>query len=236
MFDCVEVTGCCGGRRTGMCGITGLWNAGSVDEDTSRGWLERMADTLVHRGPDGAGVFFDREAGLGFAHRRLSILDLSERGQQPMRSHSGRTTITYNGEVYNAPEIRAALDRDGWRAAWRGHSDTEVVLEAIEAWGLEAALERFDGMFAFAVWDRERDELHLARDRFGVKPLYYSETPDGFFVFASEAKAILGQVPATRQFDEQGLAEYLSCGCPLQNRTLFQGIELLPAGSGVHTR
>ena len=123
-----------------MCGITGLWCADSVAEGTAREWIDRMTATLVHRGPDASGSFFDRESGVGFGHRRLSIVDLSDAGRQPMWSRSGRHCITYNGEVYNAPEIRADLERDGFRIDWRGSSDTEVVLEAIEALGLERAL------------------------------------------------------------------------------------------------
>ena len=119
-----------------MCGITGLWCADSVAEDTAQGWIHQMTATLAHRGPDGLGTFFDRAAGIGFGHRRLSIVDLSDAGRQPMWSRSGHHCITYNGEVYNAPEIRADLQRQGHRIEWRGHSDTEVVLEAIEALGL----------------------------------------------------------------------------------------------------
>jgi asparagine synthase (glutamine-hydrolysing) len=119
-----------------MCGITGLWCASSIAEGNARQWLDQMTDTLAHRGPDASGIFFDSETGVGFGHRRLSILDLSERGQQPMWSHSGRHCITFNGEIYNAPEIRADLERRGFRIEWRGHSDTEVLLEAVEALGL----------------------------------------------------------------------------------------------------
>ena len=123
-----------------------------------------MTAALVHRGPDGSGTFFDREAGVGFGHRRLSIIDPSEAGRQPMWSRSGRHCITYNGEVYNAPEIRTDLERQGLRIDWRGSSDTEVVLEAIEALGLEKALARFHGMFAFALWDDEEQVL-VSRSR-----------------------------------------------------------------------
>ena len=189
-----------------------------------------MADTLVHRGPDGAGVFFDREAGLGFAHRRLSILDLSERGQQPMRSHSGRTAITYNGEVYNAPEIRAALEREGWRPTWRGHSDTEVVLEAIEAWGLERALRRFDGMFAFAVWDAEARELSLVRDRLGIKPLLYVQGAFGL-AFCSELQALY-RLPSFRpRLDRAALASFLRYAVVPDTQCIVEDVRKVTPGT-----
>jgi len=148
-----------------------------------------MTATLVHRGPDASGSFFDRESGVGFGHRRLSIVDLSDAGRQPMWSRSGRHCITYNGEVYNAPEIRADLEQDGFRIDWRGSSDTEVVLEAIEALGLERALPRFQGMFAFALWDDETKSLCLVRDRLGIKPLLYVQGSFGV-AFTSELQAL----------------------------------------------
>ena len=162
-----------------MCGITGFWSAKPLDDDPVD-LLNRMAITLSHRGPDDSGVFFDAEAGLGFSFRRLSIIDVSAEGHQPMTSASGRYVIVFNGEVYNFEELRAELGE----GSWRGHSDTEVMLEAIERWGLESAVKRFVGMFAFAVWDRHEHQLHLVRDRIGIKPLYYGYV-DGNFVFAS---------------------------------------------------
>ena len=189
-----------------------------------------MAETLAHRGPDGAGVFFDRDAGIGFGHRRLSILDLSERGQQPMRSHSGRTTISYNGEVYNAPEIRAELDRDGWRAAWRGHSDTEVVLEAIEAWGLEAALDRFDGMFAFGLWDADARRMSLVRDRLGIKPLLYVQGAFGI-AFASELQALYELPPFRPRLSRAALASFLRYAVVPDSECIVQEVRKVTPGT-----
>ena len=170
-----------------------------------------MTATLVHRGPDASGIFFDRDSGVGFGHRRLSILDLSDRGQQPMRSHSGRHCIVYNGEVYNAPEIRVDLERQGSTISWRGHSDTEVILEAIEALGLRAALERFHGMFAFALWDSEEKRLSLVRDRLGIKPLLYVTGSFGI-AFASELQALYEFPPFEPRLNRSAVASFLRYG------------------------
>ncbi|MFA5531823.1 MAG: hypothetical protein WDA11_14300 [Thiohalomonadaceae bacterium] len=143
-----------------------------------------MAHTLRHRGPDDSGIWCDPACGIGLVHTRLAILDLSAEGHQPMVSRSGRYVIVFNGEVYNFQELRSRLE-----GPWHGHSDTEIVLHAIETWGLRRTLEACLGMFAFAVWDRETRELSLARDRLGVKPLYLARTAQGF-AFASELKAI----------------------------------------------
>lgn len=167
-----------------MCGLAGVLGRGSG----SRELLAAMAASLAHRGPDDEGIWTDEAAGVGLAHRRLSIVDLSPMGHQPMRSADGRFTIAYNGEVYNHAAIRAELDASR-TTLWRGHSDTETLIEAIAAWGIGATLERAVGMFALAVWDHGKRELTLARDRFGEKPLYYGWV-SGDFVFASELKSI----------------------------------------------
>ena len=194
-----------------MCGITGLWCAVSVAENTAVQWIDGMTATLVHRGPDGKGAFFNCQAGVGFGHSRLSIIDLSDAGRQPMWSGSGRHCITYNGEVYNAREIRADLERQGFRIAWRGSSDTEVVLEAIEALGLERALATFRGMFAFALWDDETSSLFLVRDRLGIKPLLYAQGEFGV-AFASELRALY-EFPLFRaRLDHSALAAFLRYG------------------------
>lgn len=191
-----------------MCGIAGLWGADSIDEDRARQQVEGMLSTIVQRGPDAAGFAFARSSGVAFGHRRLSILDLSERGAQPMWSRSGDHCIVYNGEVYNAPEIRRELDGQGIGVDWRGHSDTEVVLEAIEFLGLEEALTRFRGMFAFALWDHKRKRLSLVRDRLGIKPLFYASTTRGV-AFASELRALV-EVPWLRtRLDRGALAAFL---------------------------
>src|SRR5688572_24124102 len=153
-----------------MCGVAGFWQrTGSLEESL----LARMTSPLEHRGPDDHGSYFDASAGVALGHRRLSIVDLSPQGRQPMSSASLRYVISYNGEIYNFGALRRELTRMGKAPAWRGHSDTEVMLAAIEAWGLDEALRRSIGMFAFALWDRHERRLTLARDRLGIKPLYY---------------------------------------------------------------
>lgn len=169
-----------------MCGITGIWRKRGDDVAVT---AARMTDCLVHRGPDDAGVWSDSDAGVALGFRRLSIIDLSPAGHQPMQSSSGRFTMIFNGEVYNFATIREELERGGLAPAWRGHSDTEVILAAFEAWGLDAAVKRFVGMFAFALWDGRERLLHLVRDRMGVKPLYYTAAHDAV-LFGSELKSM----------------------------------------------
>ncbi|HEX8639924.1 MAG TPA: asparagine synthase (glutamine-hydrolyzing) [Allosphingosinicella sp.] len=173
-----------------MCGIVGIVAGGAVGEAQ----LRSMAGELAHRGPDDEGLWMDARAGIGFGHRRLSIVDLSPAGHQPMTSGDGRWTITFNGEIYNHVELRAELETGGGGPApagggWRGHSDTETLLECISAWGLERTIARAAGMFALALWDAKERKLHLLRDRMGEKPLYYGWA-GGRFVFASELEAI----------------------------------------------
>ena len=171
-----------------MCGIAGLLDVGAVPgarADLAR----RMGDRLAHRGPDDAGVWADDEAGVALAHRRLAILDLTPAGHQPMASACGRHVLTFNGEIYNHLELRTELERAGAAPPWRGHADTETLLAAFSAWGIEATLKKSVGMFALAVWDRDRRTLTLARDRLGEKPLYYGWLR-GTFLFASELKAL----------------------------------------------
>src|SRR5258706_10928360 len=152
-----------------MCGITGFVGAGGDLLPTVR----RMCDALVHRGPDDSGEWIDGEHGVAIGFRRLAIIDLSPAGHQPMHSASERFIATLNGEIYNFEELRRELQASGRAPSFRGHSDTEVMLAAFEAWGVEGAVRRFNGMFAIAVWDRRERRLHLIRDRMGVKPLYY---------------------------------------------------------------
>jgi asparagine synthase (glutamine-hydrolysing) len=168
-----------------MCGIAGLLSTRAPD----LGLVRRMSDRLVHRGPDDSGVWGDADAGIGLGHRRLSIIDLSPLGHQPMASDDGRWMLSYNGEIYNHAALRKELEAARGAVAWRGHSDTETLVACISAWGLAATLEKSVGMFALALWDRSERVLHLARDRFGEKPLYYGWV-GGDFVFGSELKAI----------------------------------------------
>jgi len=205
-----------------MCGIAGILNGNHapVAPDT----LCRMMDSMVHRGPDGAGWW--AEHGVGLAHRRLAIIDLSPKGRQPMATENGRYVITYNGEIYNFAELRCELEMLGW--SFRSRSDTEVLLNGFAQWGPKV-LDRLNGMFAFAVWDRRERKLFLARDRYGIKPLYYAEM-NGQFVFASEAKALL-QVPGfSCQLDRLALFEYFSFQNFFTDRTLLEQVRMLPAG------
>ena len=167
-----------------------------------------MGAVLAHRGPDDSGTFHDGAAGIGLAFRRLSILDLSPEGHQPMFSASGRFVIVFNGEVYNYEEVRAELGAQ----PWRGHSDTEVMLEAFERWGVDSAVRRFVGMFAIALWDRQEAKLYLIRDRLGIKPLYYGHV-GADFVFGSELKAIRQHPEFNAEIDRNVLALYMRLCC-----------------------
>jgi asparagine synthase (glutamine-hydrolysing) len=185
-----------------------------------------MGVALAHRGPDDSGVFHDSATGIGLAFRRLSILDLSPEGHQPMFSASARYVIIFNGEVYNFEEIRAELREQ----RWRGHSDTEVMLAAVEQWGVESAVRRFVGMFALALWDRQERKLYLVRDRLGIKPLYYGHVA-GDFVFASELKAVRQHPGFVAQIDRDSLALYLRHNYVPSPHCIFTGLYKLPPGS-----
>ena len=213
-----------------MCGISGFWCADSVAEGTGEDWIRGMTASLAHRGPDGAAAFFDPRSGLAFGHRRLSIIDLSDQGRQPMWSRSGRFCITYNGEVYNAPEIRAELERDARGGPWRGHSDTETVLEAIEAFGLEPALERFRGMFAFALWDSEEKRLSLVRDRLGIKPLLYVRGRFGI-AFTSELQALYAFAPFRPRLNRAAIAAFLRYAVVPGNTCVLEDVHKVPPGA-----
>ena len=188
-----------------MCGIAGFWRAGAPPDATA---LKAMTDAIAYRGPDADGHWLDAQHGVALGHRRLAILDLTPAGAQPMLSHCGRYVIAFNGEVYNFAALRAALEQAGTAPAWRGHSDTEVMLAAIAAWGLEAALKKFVGMFAFALWDRETRTLSLARDRLGEKPLYYG-WQGATLLFGSELKALKAHPAFNATIDRNSLTLYL---------------------------
>lgn len=193
-----------------------------------------MARALAHRGPDDEGVWTDADAGVALGHRRLSILDLSPAGKQPMVSASGRYVVTFNGEIYNYADVRAELEALVPRA-WRGHSDTEVLLAAVEQWGFRAALERCVGMFAFALWDREGARLHLARDRVGEKPLYYAWMGD-LFLFASELKALRAHPGFSAEVDRDALALYLRFGYVPAPHAIWTGVRKLAPGCVLSVR
>ena len=207
-----------------MCGICGIALSSRSGAVVQRATLERMRDVMTHRGPDGAGVFIDGPIGLG--HRRLSIVDPNA-GQQPMASDDGAVQIVYNGEVYNHPEIMRRLQSEG--LSYHTHCDTESVLHVYEREGFDAP-RSLRGMFAFAIWDRRRQTLFIARDRFGVKPLYYAVTADGSLYFGSEIKSILASGAVAATLEQSALPEYLSSHSTFGRGTMFAGIQRLEAG------
>lgn len=213
-----------------MCGIAGFLDLShSKSSSELRPIIQKMSNTLKHRGPDDSGVWVDSAAGIALGHRRLSIIDLTPAGHQPMFSSSGRYVTVFNGEIYNYNEIREELERKGV-LQWRGHSDTEVVLAAIEVWGVEETLRRSVGMFALALWDRRERILHLARDRMGEKPLYYGRMAN-YFLFGSELKALLIHPAFTGRVDRQALALFLHYNYVPSPFSIYKGILKLPPGT-----
>jgi len=205
-----------------MCGIAGLIHRDG--QPVSPAVLQRMTDAVAHRGPDGEGHWIEGPVGLG--HRRLAIIDLSPAGQQPMVSADHRYVLSYNGEIYNFRDLKAELEALGY---WfRSRTDSEVVLYALAAWGADALL-RFNGMFALALWDRRERKLLLARDRYGIKPVYYAEE-NGVFAFGSEQKAITASGAIPTDLDPAALLEYFTFQNIFTDRTLMKSIRLLPAG------
>jgi asparagine synthase (glutamine-hydrolysing) len=214
-----------------MCGIAGYWHDGKRSDLGNL--AQAMTRSLQHRGPDGQGVWTDEEAGLALGHRRLSILDLSENGAQPFMSASGQTVLTFNGEIYNHLEIRQHLSL----TTFRGTSDTETLAEAIDQWGMEATLAKLNGMFAFAVWDRSKRTLTVARDRLGIKPLYYWHT-NSRFLFASELKSLQAAVrhdsELSLDIDRKAIALLMRHGYVPAPETIFSGVRKLLPGT-LHT-
>jgi asparagine synthase (glutamine-hydrolysing) len=206
-----------------VCGIAGVFDLGGGA--VSPVMLRRMTDAIAHRGPDGEGFYVN--GCLGFGHRRLAIIDLTPAAHQPMQTADGRFILTYNGEIYNFEEIRIHLESIGHQ--FHSKTDSEVVLKAWNQWGA-ASLDRFNGMFAFAVWDNVDRTLTLARDRYGIKPLYYT-LQGRKFLFGSEVKAILAHVDYRCQIDREAVAEYFTFQNFLTERTLFKGVNLLPPGT-----
>ena len=214
-----------------MCGIAGFLELerrpGTQELEAIAG---AMAAKLAHRGPDARGIFVDADAGIGFGHTRLSIIDLSPAGAQPMTSSCGRYVITYNGEIYSSDELKPELEALGHR--FRGHSDTEVIIEAIAEWGLRATVERLIGMFAFAVWDRKDRRLSLVRDRLGIKPLYWGRQ-NGRIVFASELKAFEVLPNWRPELNHDALVSYLRFAYVPSPHSIYRGINKLAPGHGV---
>ncbi len=215
-----------------MCGITGYLDLNNYRSTSDMNALVgRMADSLAHRGPDDRGTWADPDAGVALGHRRLSIIDLSPAGHQPMVSGSGRFVIVFNGEIYNYLDILAELKQlDGRDIPLRGHSDTEVILAALDCWGVEETLPRMRGMWAMAIWDREQRTLWLVRDHFGKKPLYYGRVGESV-LFASELKAFRSHPSFRADLDADAIASYLRFNCVPAPQSIYRGVRKLPAAS-----
>jgi asparagine synthase (glutamine-hydrolysing) len=211
-----------------MCGIAGLLTPGSGDTDGISDTLQKMTRSLAHRGPDAEGFWTEGEVALG--HRRLSILDLSDAGAQPMQSESGRHVVVFNGEIYNHLDMRRDIAADGAAPDWRGHSDTETLLAGIAHWGLDETLQRAKGMFALALWDRSNKRLSLARDRMGEKPLYWGWAGQAL-VFGSELKALRAHPDCPREVCRTALAQYLRFMYVPAPRSIHPGLYKLEPGT-----
>jgi asparagine synthase (glutamine-hydrolysing) len=212
-----------------MCGIAGCFDfsrRSSYDELFTN--ISSMTNALIHRGPDSGGVWVDVQTGIGLGNRRLAIIDLTDEGAQPMQSIDGRYVIVFNGEIYNFPMLRAQLEQHGYR--FRGHSDTEVMLAAFVEWGIKNAIQQFNGMFAFAVWDCQAHQLWLARDRAGEKPIYYGWV-DGCFYFGSELKALWAHPSFHASINREVLPLYLRHGYVPTPHSIYEGVYKLPPAS-----
>ena len=206
-----------------MCGIVGYWDKRGAEASV----VERMAKRIQHRGPDDAGIWLSEEGDLALAHRRLSIIDLTPAGHQPMISPCGRFALVYNGEIYNHQDLRAVLESEGGHFDWRGHSDTETLLAALRHWGVEGALQRLNGMFAFALWDKVERCLLLARDRMGEKPLYYG-CIGGVFLFGSELKSLTAHPDWQGAIDRNALTLYMRHNYVPAPWSIYKDIRKLP--------
>lgn len=214
-----------------MCGIAGYFRPGGIALQQAKNVSHEMAAALAHRGPDDEGVWLDASCGIALAHRRLAVVDRSAAGRQPMQSQSGRYVLVINGEIYNHAEIRLRLDREGRGATrWKGNSDTESLLAAIEEFGVCTALQEAVGMFAFALWDRRERVLYLARDRIGEKPLYYG-WQNGVFMFGSELKALVKHPCFTGAIDREALTLFLRHSYVPSPWSIYQGIRKLAPGT-----
>ena len=211
-----------------MCGIAGFLSlSGASSPEACAVNLRRMTDTIQHRGPDNAGAWMDTSAGIALGFRRLAILDLSPTGHQPMASANGRYVIIFNGEIYNFPDLRADLLRLGH--TFRGTSDTEILLAAICQWGLKAAVQRANGMFAFALWDIQEQSLQLVRDRLGIKPLYYGWMGNTL-LFGSELKSLRAHPAFQAEIDPDALSLFMRFSYIPAPLTIYKGFHKLAPG------
>ncbi|MGH7225369.1 MAG: asparagine synthase (glutamine-hydrolyzing), partial [Gemmataceae bacterium] len=217
-----------------MCGIAGFWDRGCrASEEALCSTARNMADALRHRGPDAGDVWSDAAAGIALGHRRLSIIDLSEAGAQPMASSCGRFILSYNGEVYNADELRPELEAR--QRHFRGHSDTEVIVEGFAVWGVEETVRRLIGMFAMAVWDREERALYLIRDRLGIKPVYWAAF-GGLFLFGSELKALRAHPGWHPELNQDALTAFLRFADVPAPYSIYRGVQQLRPGTILKAR
>ncbi len=210
-----------------MCGITGIF--GNLRKEEFDSSIHEMSATLNHRGPDDAGTWINEENGVAFGHQRLSIIDLSSAGHQPMVSHCGRFTTVFNGEIYNHLQLRDKLNTSANKQSWKGHSDTETLVTAFSQWGIEKTLQQLVGMFAIAVWDFKEKRLFLIRDRFGEKPLYYGWS-NGVFLFGSELKALQKYKRFSNQIDRGALSLYMKYMYVPTPYSIFRDIYKLEPG------
>ena len=220
-----------------MCGVAGfLWRRGGAAARDAEAIVGGMAEAIAHRGPDSSGTWVDREAGIALGHRRLAILDLSAAGHQPMVSPSGRYVLSYNGEVYDHADLRAALEAENRAPRWHGTSDTETLVAAFDAWGVPGTLARATGMWAFALWDRQARRLTLARDRLGEKPLYYGwqgTGRDAAFVFASELRALRRHPSVTGEIAQEEIVHFLRHGYVREGQSILRGLRQVRPGEVV---
>ncbi len=208
-----------------MCGFVGYYAPQNFAADL----INKMGDAISYRGPDAAGYLREQSVGLHICHRRLSVIDLSEAGAQPMKSYTGRYDIIYNGEIYNYLQIRDELEKGGNAYQWRGHSDTEIILQAFEIWGIEATLQKMVGMFAIALWDKQTKKLFLCRDRMGEKPMYYGWQEQTFF-FGSELKAFLPHPAFGKNINPTAVSSFFKYNYVPGDSCIYEGIKKLKAG------